>query len=92
LLAQNGAALAVAIVPAGLPNLLRGSDSQNATGLGMVVQHMPDHGRTPVTLRLGTSEESGLVHVAIEGDLPESVLRTYLEMAMAGQQARQQAP
>ena len=87
LLAQNGGALSVAVVPAGLPNLMRANDSQNANSLGMVVQHMPDRGRTPVTLRLATTEENGLVHVSIDGDLPASLLRTYLEMAMAGQQA-----
>ena len=72
---------------------MRASDPRNATSLGMVVQHMPDRGRTPVTLRLGTTEENGLVHVTVDGDLPQSILRTNLEMAMAEQQAaRQQAP
>lgn len=68
------AAIVEALVPAGLPNSLRARSSNDASELQQTIARMPDQGRTPIVLRLGSSESEGVTHFTFDIDIHRPTL------------------
>jgi hypothetical protein len=67
-------AIAMAVVPAGLPNAMRISAPQEAQEMSQRIARMPDQGRTPLLLRMGAAQNDDRTRYSLEIEVRAATL------------------
>jgi hypothetical protein len=74
------AALVTALVLNGMPNLLRATSERDARQFTEAMQNVPDHGRTPIVFRMGSSADQQS-HLFFDIEINEATVRDIVQLS-----------